>query len=237
MKKSSSPSSSRKRSASRKKRSSSSSSSSSSSTRKKRQRVVSLICRKLKQPIYEQTEIEDDLIDHGFKNITPIKKEEEEEGDESNESNEGLYDGLYERLVSMVHRAKRGADTFCMKDGAGISMDMLTHYTTGHDTVLFSLRCAIKDLKSVDDIRAVLAFDYHDVENRVVLIDSFCSNQLTKAGGGKLLLSPLVSACKRNEVEMITVIPTPSALSYYSHMGFKEPDENSDINYLVLGGA
>lgn len=191
---------------------------------------MNLLCRQLKYRSRDQRDIEDDLLDSGFTDITPYKRDEDED--------EELVPGLYDRLIHMIAVAKNDKkDTFCLKDGIGISISMFLSYTSGKDTILFSVNCPIDEIQSADNINSIMAFNYHDPDDKIVLIDALCSNQLTKAKGSKHLLTALKKSCKNNEVNMITLAPMPTAVDYYLHMGFNLPDDNSSLMYMLLSST
>jgi hypothetical protein len=191
---------------------------------------MNLLCRQLRYRSRDQRDIEDDLLDSGFTDITPYKRDEDED--------EELVPGLYDRLIHMIAVAKNDQkDTFCLRDGIGISISMFLSYTSGKDTILFSINCAIDEIQSADNINSIMAFNYQNPDDKIVLIDALCSNQLTKAKGSKHLLSALKKSCINNEVNMITLAPMPSAVDYYLHMGFNLPDDNSSLMYMLLSST
>jgi len=140
-------------------------------------------------------------------------------------------------------------ETFCRRLEEGVLTGIMVSYLAGNsirnNTVMIltsSATNAIEEVESIDDIRAVLAFNYNDDddESKVVDINALCSNQLTKSRGGGLILSPLISACNGSELSAIVLNSSPDGVDFYKRKGFEnEPDErypNKMVYILASGG-
>ena len=123
----------------------------------------------------------------------------------------------------------------------GVDMATLAGHTSGGATVLIlSTRDNFSEIESADDIRAILAFDYEeeDDDNKKyeLSINVLCSNQITKSGGARILLTNLIDVSRENGIRLISLAAEKSAITYYEKFRFKiEPGFKSFMS-LQLGG-
>jgi len=184
----------------------------------------------LRQPsrdkIKEHIKIEADLINrYGFQLITQEDSDRISEliSDTTNDKNEKFC-------------------TYLDKEGElqGIDTSILKRHTTrGDNTVLIlSTKDSIEEVDSANDIRAVLTFKYEDAtEYKDLDIEALCSNQITKLGGGKILLDNLIAVCRENEIRKINLFAANNAISFYAKNGFiNESEIHPNIMSLQLGG-
>ena len=86
----------------------------------------------------------------------------------------------------------------------------------------------------MDDIRAILAFNYEDDENMLVDINALCSNQLTLSRGGGLLISPLIKVCRENQLNSVALYSSESGVVFYKKKGFENAGDERFPNKMVL---
>ena len=123
----------------------------------------------------------------------------------------------------------------------GVDMATLAGHTSGDSTVLIlSTRDNFNEIESIDDIRAILAFDYEEEDNDnkkyELSINVLCSNQITKSGGARTLLLNLIDVSRENGIRLISLAASETAITYYEKFGFRlEPGFHSFMS-LQLGG-
>lgn len=131
------------------------------------------------------------------------------------------------KIVQLVLQLNNDrGETFCKyldENGVpqGISTSTIGGHTSGDETVLIlSTRDNFDEIENGNDIRAILAFNYEDFEYKNVDINVLCSNQVTKSGGGKILLESLINACKEEGMTTLTLFASESAVNFYRKVGF-----------------
>jgi hypothetical protein len=123
----------------------------------------------------------------------------------------------------------------------GVDMATLAGHTSGYSTVLIlSTRDNFSEIESADDVRAILAFDHEeeDDDNKKyeLSINVLCSNQITKSGGARILLTNLIDVSRENGIRLISLAAAETAITYYEKFGFRiEPGFKSFMS-LQLGG-
>jgi hypothetical protein len=137
----------------------------------------------------------------------------------------------FNRIIKMImaERNDRG-ETFCKSkdengNPQGIDTATLGGHTIGEDTILIlSKRDNFDEIESVDDIRAVLVFNYEeqDDDDKKYELDVhvLCSNQLTKSGGARTLLTNLIDVSRENGIKLISLNSSDTAIEYYQRFGF-----------------
>ena len=142
----------------------------------------------------------------------------------------------------MLETNDRG-ETFCKSkdengNSQGIAMATLGGHTIGEDTILIlSTRDNFSEIESADDIRAVLVFDLFTDNGKYELsVNVLCSNQITKSGGARILLTNLIDVTREIGIGLISLAAEENAISYYEKFGFRiEPGFKSFMS-LQLGG-
>jgi hypothetical protein len=148
------------------------------------------------------------------------------------------------KIVNLILRVTNDkGETFCKYldenlVSQGISTSTISGHTSGDKTVLIlSTHDNFDEIENGNDIRAILAFNYEDFEYKNVDIDVLCSNQVTKSGGGKILLENLISACKEEGMRKLTLFASESAVNFYRKFNFvNESKMFPNMMSLQLGG-
>jgi N-acetylglutamate synthase-like GNAT family acetyltransferase len=145
------------------------------------------------------------------------------------------------QLILKVHNDK--SETFCKYvdengNSLGISTATVAGHTSGDETVLIlSTKDNFEEIESGNDIRAILAFSYDNDEYKDLDINVLCSNQVTKSGGGSILVKSLIDVCKQEGIRKISLFAAESAVNFYKKMGFvNESDVHHNMMSLQLGG-
>jgi hypothetical protein len=152
----------------------------------------------------------------------------------------------FKRILALILKATNSSgETFCKKFDStgklqGISTAMIAGHSTGDDTVLIlSNKDSIEEIQNADDIQAILIFNYDEEDESVnkyeLNIFVLCSNQITKSGGGKVLLQNLIDISKTSGMRTIFLAPSENAISYYKRFNF-ELDPVHNFMTLQLGG-
>lgn len=130
------------------------------------------------------------------------------------------------KIVQMVLKVQNDkGETFCkyvneLGESIGIYTPTVANHTSGDETVLIlSTRDNFEEIKSGNDIRAILAFNYEDNVGGIVDINVLCSNQVTKSGGGSILINSVIAVCKTEEkIKKINLYAAESAVNFYKKM-------------------
>jgi len=168
----------------------------------------------------EYANLETDLIrNHGFQLM--IEKD---------------YDRLM-RIVSKTHNEK--GESFCKRMEDGVSIGIMTSTLVGNsirmNTVLIlTTKDAVEEIDTMDDIRAILAFNYEDEEYKLVDINALCSNQLTRSRGGGLLIGHLIDVCRENRINAINLYSSVSGVEFYKKKGFGSAGDERFPNKMIL---
>jgi len=154
----------------------------------------------------------------------------------------------FKRIIALILKATNSSgETFCKKFDStgklqGISTEMIAGHSTGDDTVLIlSNKDSIEEIQNADDIQSILIFNYYEEDEEESLkkyelnIFVLCSNQLTNARGGRILLESLIDISRRNGIRTIFLAPSENAISYYKRFRF-ELDPVHNFMTLQLGG-
>lgn len=177
-----------------------------------------------KYKLQEHTNIENQLVDKfGFQQISL---------DDCN------------KIVQLIyHVTNDKGETFCKyldENGVpqGIGTSTIGGHVGGDETILIlSTRDNFNEIESGNDIRAILAFNYEDFEYKNIDINVLCSNQVTKSGGGKILVENLINVCRQEGLRKITLFASESALNFYKKIGFvNESKMFPNMLSLQLGG-
>ena len=142
------------------------------------------------------------------------------------------------RIVSTTHNEK--GESFCKRvDENGTAIGIMTSTLVGNsnriNTVLIlTTKDAVEEIDTMDDIRAILAFNYEDDENKLVDINALCSNQLTRSRGGGLLIAPLIDVCRENQLNFINLYSSDSGVDFYKKKGFENAGDERFPNKMVL---
>jgi hypothetical protein len=170
--------------------------------------------------IREHAKLETDLIrDHGFQLML-----------------EADYDRLM-RIVSTTYN--ENGESFCKRVKDGVSIGMMTSTLVGssirmNTVLILTTKDAVEEIDTMDDIRAILAFNYEDDENKLVDINALCSNQLTRSRGGGLLIGPLIDVCRENQLNAIILYSSDSGVEFYKKKGFENAGDARFPNKMVL---
>ena len=148
------------------------------------------------------------------------------------------------KIVQLILKVTNDkGETFCKyldENGVpqGIGTSTIGGHTGGDETVLFlSTRDNFHEIESGNDIRAILAFNYEDFEYKNIDINVLCSNQVTKSGGGKILVENLINVCRLEGIRKITLFASESAVNFYKKLGFvNESKMFPNMLSLQLGG-
>ena len=148
------------------------------------------------------------------------------------------------KIVQLILKVTNDkGETFCKyldENGVpqGIGTSTIGGHTGGDETVLIlSSRDNFDEIESGNDIRAILAFNYEDFEYKNIDINVLCSNQVTKLGGGKILVENLINVCRQEGIRKITLFASESAVSFYKKIGFvNESKMFPNMMSLQLGG-
>ena len=148
------------------------------------------------------------------------------------------------KIVQLILRVINDkGETFCKyldENGVpqGIGTSTIGGHTGGDETVLILSSCDnFDEIESGNDIRAILAFNYEDFEYKNIDINVLCSNQVTKSGGGKILVENLINVCRQEGIRKITLFASQSAVSFYKKFGFvNESKMFPNMMSLQLGG-
>jgi hypothetical protein len=148
------------------------------------------------------------------------------------------------KIVQLILKVSNDkGETFCKYvdetgKSLGITTSTVAGHTSGDETVLIlSTRDNIEEIESGNDIRAILAFDYHDDEYNDLDINVLCSNQVIKSGGGGLLIKSLIDVCKQEGIRKISLFAAESAVGFYKKIGFiNESKVLHNMMSLQLGG-
>jgi hypothetical protein len=148
------------------------------------------------------------------------------------------------KIVQLILRVTNDkGETFCKyldKNGVpqGIATSTIGGHTSGDETILIlSTRDNFNEIETGNDIRAILAFNYEDYEYKNIDINVLCSNQVTKLGGGKILLENLINVSRLEGMKKITLFAAESAINFYKKFGFvNESKMFSTMLSLQLGG-
>jgi len=145
------------------------------------------------------------------------------------------------QLIFQVTNDK--GETFCKYlDENGVPQGIATSTIGGHiggdETILIlSTNDNFNEIETGNDIRAILAFNYEDFEYKNIDINVLCSNQVTKSGGGKVLLENFINVCRQEGISKITLFASQSALTFYKKFGFiNESKMFPNMMSLQLGG-
>lgn len=148
------------------------------------------------------------------------------------------------KIVQLIyHVTNDKGETFCKyldenQVPQGISTSTIGGHTGGDETILIlSTRDNFHEIESGNDIRAILAFNYEDFEYKNIDINVLCSNQVTKSGGGKILVENLINVCRQEGLRKITLFASESAVNFYKKFGFvNESKMFPNMLSLQLGG-
>lgn len=147
----------------------------------------------------------------------------------------------YDRLMRIVSstRNEKG-ESFCKRfDVNGISIGIMTSTLVGNSTrtntvLILTTKDAVEEIDTMDDIRAILAFNYEDDENKLVDINALCSNQLSKSRGGGLLIAHLIDVCRENQLNTIILYSSDSGVEFYKKKGFENAGDERFPNKMIL---
>jgi hypothetical protein len=168
----------------------------------------------------EYANLETDLIrNHGFQLM--IEKD---------------YDRLM-RIVSTTHN--ENGESFCKRMEDGVSIGIMTSTLVGNsirmNTVLIlTTKDSVEEIDTMDDIRAILAFNYEDEEYKLVDINALCSNQLSRSRGGGLLIGHLIDVCQKNRINAINLYSSVSGVDFYQKKGFENAGDERFPSKMVL---
>ena len=144
------------------------------------------------------------------------------------------------KLILKVENDKQ--DKFCKSintkgESLGIETSTVVAHTTGDETVLIlSTKNNIEEITSGNDIRAILTFNYEDEEDKYLDLTALCSNQVTKSGGGRVLIENLINVCKQEGIMTIGLLSSDSAIEFYKFVGFvSESEVHRKMLSLKLG--
>jgi N-acetylglutamate synthase-like GNAT family acetyltransferase len=148
------------------------------------------------------------------------------------------------KIVQLILKVRNDkSESFCRyvdEEGIsrGIGVATVAGHTSGDETVLIlSTKDNFEEIESGNDIRAILAFNYEDDEYKNVDINVLCSNQVTKSGGGGILIKSLIEICKQEGINKISLFASESAVNFYKKIGFiNESEIHHNMMSLQLGG-
>lgn len=185
------------------------------------------ICHKQDGPYksVKQSQIEELLRErYGFKSITY------EECDR------------IKRTISQTTNDDR--ETFCKnKNQEGMMISTLfTHMNNTETVLILTTKENIEEVESGDDIRVVLTFgifenfDVDEILDEIneIEITTLCSNQVSKRGGGSILLQMFIDTCRIIRMEKIHLTALRNAVGFYRKYGFEHEDE-SKMYYRLAG--
>ena len=154
----------------------------------------------------------------------------------------------FKRILDLILKATNSSgEKFCKKFDStgklqGISTSMIAGHSTGDSTILIlSTKDSTEEIQNADDIQSILIFSYYEEDEEEsekkyeLNIFVLCSNQITNARGGRILLESLIDISKRNGIRTIFLAPSENAISYYKRFGF-ELDPVHNFMTLQLGG-
>jgi len=152
-----------------------------------------------------------------------------------------MIDSDYDRLMRIVSttRNEKG-ESFCKRfDENGVPVGMMTATllasSNRNNTVLIlTTKDIIEEIDTMDDIRAILAFNYEDFKYKIVDINALCSNQISMSRGGGLLILPLIEVCRGNKLNAINLYSTDSGVDFYKKKGFENVGDVRFPNKMML---
>ena len=142
------------------------------------------------------------------------------------------------KIVSTTYNEK--GESFCKRvDENGTAIGIMTSTLVGNsnriNTVLIlTTKDAVEEIDTMDDIRAILAFNYEDEEYKLVDINALCSNQLTMSRGGGVLITHLIDVCRENRLNAINLYSSVSGVEFYKKKGFESAEDERFPSRMIL---
>ena len=156
-----------------------------------------------------------------------------------------IADAERDRLKTIIGQTTNDdRESFCKnktQEGMMIST-LFTHMNNTETVLILTTKEKIEEVESGDDIRVVLTFgifENFDVDEILddineVEITTLCSNQVSKRGGGSILLRTLIDVCRDIRIEKIHLTALRNAIGFYRKYGFEHEDE-SKMYYRIAG--
>lgn len=170
--------------------------------------------------IREHAKLETDLIrDHGF---------------------QLMIEADYDRLMRIVSSTRNElGESFCKRMEDGVSIGIMTSTLLAssirtNTVLILTTKDSVEEIDTMDNIRAILAFNYEDEEYKLVDINALCSNQLTRSRGGGLLISHLIEICRENQLNFIVLYSSDSGVDFYKKKGFVNAGDERFPNKMIL---
>jgi hypothetical protein len=157
-----------------------------------------------------------------------------------------ITDDECSRVKNIIrHTTNDEKETFCKnKNQEGMMVATLfTHMNNSETVLILTTKENIEEVESGDDIRVVLTFRiFENYENfdevlddiNEIKITTLCSNQVSKRGGGSILLRTFIDACRDIRIEKIHLTALRNAVGFYRKYGFENADE-SEMYYRIAG--